>query len=305
MNILKSYRIAASAALIFAGSVAFAQNTSIMDQTQTQFTSNNAVNKNWQPSLVTDGVYDRVPHIVKPLQWQSVREADIMWKKRVWREIDTRERQNMAFRYPGDEYSGGGYFIEIILDAVKKGKIKAYSNMDDRFTSALSIEQINELLIGKPDTILVEDPATGNMIIKISQREFNPDAVTKYRIKEDWLFDRNIGRMRSRIIGIAPILDKYNEDGTFRAAQAVFWLYYPEIRDMLAQYEVFNPDNDVARMTWDDFFEGRYFSSRVIKTSNPFDLTFRERGMSPLESLYESQKSTEMLFNKEHDMWVY
>ncbi len=303
MNVLKSYRIAATTALLFATSTAFAQN--VTDQAVKQFNSYDGVNTTWQPSLVTDGVYDRVPHISNPVGWQSVREADIMWKKRVWREIDTREKQNMAFRYPGDDYTGGGYFIEIILDAVKKGKIKAYSNMDDRFTNALSKEQILEILIGKPDTLMVTDPVTGEQVMKITSREFNPDVVTKYRIKEDVVFDRNLGRQVVRIIGIAPIQDKYNDDGSFRASQAVFWLYYPEIRPMLAQYEVFNPENDVARMTWDEYFEGRFFASKVIKTSNPFDATFRERGMSNLEALYEGQKESEKLFNKEHDMWVY
>lgn len=303
MNVLKSYRIAATTALLFATSTAFAQN--VTDQAVKQFNSYDGVNTTWQPSLVTDGVYDRVPHISNPVGWQSVREADIMWKKRVWREIDTREKQNMAFRYPGDDYTGGGYFIEIILDAVKKGKIKAYSNMDDRFTNALSKEQILEILIGKPDTLMVTDPVTGEQVMKITSREFNPDVVTKYRIKEDVVFDRNLGRQVVRIIGVAPIQDKYNDDGSFRASQAVFWLYYPEIRPMLAQYEVFNPENDVARMTWDEYFEGRFFASKVIKTSNPFDATFRERGMSNLEALYEGQKESEKLFNKEHDMWVY
>src|SRR5690606_445959 len=141
------------------------------------------VNENWQPSLVTDGVYDRIPHATNIIQWQPVRENDIMWKKRVWREIDTREKQNVAFRYPGDDQTGGGYFIEIILDAVKKGKIKAYSNMDDRFTNALTKEQILELLIGKPDTLMVEDPTTGQQIMTISQREFDPNVVSKYRLK--------------------------------------------------------------------------------------------------------------------------
>lgn len=272
---------------------------------QPQFNSYDAVNKDWRPSLVTDGVYDRVPHINQPVAWQGIREADILWKKRVWREIDTREKQNMAFRYPGDDYTGGGYFIEIILDAVKKGKVKAYSNMDDRFTSALTKDQIMEFLIGKPDTTMVEDPITGAMTMKITQREFNPDVVTKYRIKEDWIFDRNLGRMVVRIIGVAPIQDRYNEDGSFRASQPIFWLYYPELRPMLAQYEVYNPENDVARMTWDQYFEQRMFSSRVIKTSNPFDLTFKERGMSNMEALYEGQKEADKIFNKEHDMWVY
>lgn len=305
MNVLKTYRVVATAALAFASTVAFAQNNTIMDQTQSQFTPKEAVNDTWQPSLVTDGVYDKVPHVTMINNWQTVRENDIMWKKRIWREIDTREKQNVAFRYPGDDQTGGGYFIEIILDAVKKGKIKAYSNMDDRFTTALTKEQILELLIGKPDTTMVEDPITGTMQMQISRREFNPDAVTKYRLKEDWFFDRNLGRMQVRIIGLAPILDIMNEDGTFRASQAVFWLYYPHIREMLAQYEVFNPENDVARMTWDDYFEGRVFSSKIIKTSNPFEMTFRERGMTPLEALYEGEKAKEMIFNKEHDMWVY
>ncbi|HEY1033189.1 MAG TPA: gliding motility protein GldN [Flavipsychrobacter sp.] len=302
MSIRRSYRIAATAALLLASSVSFAQTA---DPAVSSYNSVDGVKDDWKPSLVRDGVYDRVAHINTPLAPQSVREADIMWKKRIWREIDIREKQNMAFRYPGDDYTGGGYFIEIILHAVKNGKIKAYSNMDDRFTTALTKEQILELLIGQPDTTMVVDPVTGEETVKITQKEFDPDVVTKYRIKEDWFIDRNTGRMRNQIIGIAPIRDVYNDDGTYRASQAVFWLYYPEITPMLAQYEVFNPENDVARMSWYEFFENRYFASRVIKMSNPFDLSFKEKGMSNMEALYEGQKAAEQIFNKEHDLWVY
>ncbi|HLO71847.1 MAG TPA: gliding motility protein GldN [Flavipsychrobacter sp.] len=300
MSILKTYKIAASTALLFMGGVAFAQN-----DPASNFSSYDGVTKDWKPSLVRDGVYDRVQHINTPLRPQEVRENDLMYKKRIWREIDIREKQNMAFRYPGDDYTGGGQFIEIILDAVSKGKIKAYSNMDDRFTTALTKEQIIDMLVGQPDTTWVTDPETQQEKMVIKRREFNPDVVTKYRLKEEWYIDRNIGRMQRQIIGIAPFKDIYNDDGSFRASQAVFWLYYPEITSMLAQYEVFNPDNDVARMSWYEFFEGRYFASRIIKVSNPFDYSFKEKGMGNLEALYEGQKATEMLFNKEHDMWVY
>lgn len=294
MSILKTYKIAASTALLFMGGVAFAQN-----DPASNFSSYDGVTKDWKPSLVRDGVYDRVQHINTPLRPQEVRENDLMYKKRIWREIDIREKQNMAFRYPGDDYTGGGQFIEIILDAVSKGKIKAYSNMDDRFTTALTKEQIIDMLVGQPDTTWVTDPETQQEKMVIKRREFNPDVVTKYRLKEEWYIDRNIGRMQRQIIGIAPFKDIYNDDGSFRASQAVFWLYYPEITSMLAQYEVFNPDNDVARMSWYEFFEGRYFASRIIKVSNPFDYSFKEKGMGNLEALYEGQKATEMLFNKE------
>lgn len=155
MSILKTYKIAASTALLFMGGVAFAQN-----DPASNFSSYDGVTKDWKPSLVRDGVYDRVQHINTPLRPQEVRENDLMYKKRIWREIDIREKQNMAFRYPGDDYTGGGQFIEIILDAVSKGKIKAYSNMDDRFTTALTKDQIIDMLVGQPDTTWVTDPET-------------------------------------------------------------------------------------------------------------------------------------------------
>ena len=305
MNILRPYRLIASTALIFASGVVFGQGN-IMDQAQTQTgAGNQAVTNDWQPSLVNDGVYDRVPHINQPLHWQPVREADILWKKRVWREIDTRQKQNMAFRFPGDENTGGGMFIEILLDGVKKGKIKAYSTMDDRFTSALTKDQIMEMTMGKVDSTPVIDPVTGETKIVVTRTDFNPDAVTKFRLKEDWIFDRNLGRMVVRIIGMAPMLDKYNEDGSFRASSPMFWIYYPEMRDLLAQYEVFNPENDVARMTWDEFFENRFFSSYIVKVSNPFDNSLIGMGLQGTDALYEGQRISEQIFNKEHDMWIY
>ena len=303
MNILRSYKIAVTATFLVAGGAAYAQPSTTDPNVQN--TNNPGVNNSWQPSLVKDGVYDRTPHVSMALPWQPVREADIMWMKKVWRELDTREKQNVAFRFPGDENSGGGYFIEIILDAIKKGKIKAYSNFDDRFTTALTKEQVLDMVAGKTDSTQVVDPLTDKVTIKVTHRDFNPDIITKYRIKEQVVFDRNLGRQVTRIIGLAPFKDIYNDDGSYRVSQALFWLYFPEIRNVLAQYEVFNPENDVARMTWDDYFENRFFSSRIIKVSNPFDVNFKEGGASNMEALYMSQHTGEKLFNKEHDMWVY
>lgn len=303
MNILHPYKIAALIAFLAAGTGSFAQSTA--DQ-PTSGNNNEPVSGTWQPSLVRDGAYDRTPHVGTTLTWQPIREADVMWKKRVWREIDTRERQNLPFRYPGDDQTGGGYFIEILLDAVKKGKIKAYSTFNDRFTNALTKEQIMELLVGKPDTLTIEDPVTGAIKQEISHRDFDPDAVTRYRIKEDVIMDRNLGRMVTRIIGIAPLIDKKNDDGSYRGTMALMWIYYPELRPVLAQYEVFNPQNDVHRLTWDDYLEGRYWSGRIIQVSNPFgDGKFQDQGYTNMEALYQGQQEQEKLLEKEHDMWQY
>jgi gliding motility associated protien GldN len=305
MNLRKSYFLAACC-LLFSSLTQAQTSPTITDAAQSGSGDNNEpVSTNWQPSLVRDGAYDRTPHVMRTLSWQPLREVDVLWKKRIWREIDVREKQNLAFRYPGDDQTGGGYFIEIVMDAVKKGKIKAYSVFDDRFTTALSKEQIIDMLVGKPDTTPVENPFTGQIELKITRRDFDPDVVTKYRVKEDWMFDRNLGRMVVRIIGIAPLIDKYNEDGTYRGTSPLLWLYYPEARPVFAQYEVFNPENDVHRMTWDDYWEGRYWSGRIIQVSNWENRAFLNAGLTPLEALYESQRAVEQVYEKEHDMWVY
>ena len=302
MNILKSYKLATI--LFLSCSIgANAQTGSMTDKAST--VDNGAVTNDWAPSIRPDGAYDKVAHKSKAMAWQPLREDDIMWKKRVWREIDVRQKQNMPFIYPGDENTGGGSFIEILIDAVKKGKVMAYSPMDERFTTAFTKEQIMDALVGKPDTVYIENIETGEREMKITRTEFNPNDINKFRIKEDVIFDRNLGRKVTRIIGLAPLLDKKSSSGEYIGSAPFFWLYYPDIRDVLAQYEVFNPENDIARMTWDDYFEGRFFSSYIYKISNPFDQRFKDFGMNEMDVLNEGQRVSEELMNKEHDMWVY
>ncbi len=306
MQILKLSRLFFTATVMAgSASIALAQSGTV-DQPLSS-SGDQFVNKTWMASRTPDGAWDRVQHISKPIYWQPIREADILWKKRVWREIDTREKQNVGFRYAGDENTGGGYFIEILLDGIKRGKIKAYSNIDDRFTTELTKDQIIAMVAGKDDTAKVYDPTTDTYSLRVTHTDFNPELVTKFRVKEDWIFDRNEGKMVVRIAGMAPMMDMYGEDGTFRATRSMFWLYYPDCRDYLSQYEVINPLNDVARYTWDEFFESRMFSSKIIKVSNPFNNDFFNSSIYPnrMESLYEGQRAADEIFNKEHDMWVY
>lgn len=309
MNILNSYKFAVTVALLAGCSAVFAQKGTMTDEpvsgSGTQY-----VNDKWMPSLAPDGAYDRVKHVGAPIPYQPIRQADVLWSKRVWREIDTREKQNIGFRYEGDENTGGGMFIEILIDAIKRGKITAYSsfNNDDRFTSKMSKESVMEQITPKPDTVEVED-IDGTMVKKVQKKDFNPHLITSIRVKEDWIFDRNQGKMVVRIIGIAPVTDVLADDGSYKGSYAMFWLSYPEIRQTLASYEVYNPQNDVYRYTWDEFFEHRMFSSKITKVSNSLNLRYEDIfGTDPrgkMEALYESQQYANELFNKEHDMWVY
>lgn len=262
------------------------------------------VSDDWKPSLRKDGAIDRVEHNNYVTPWQRIREADVLWKKRVWREIDTRQKQNFAFRYPGDEESGGGMYIEILLHAVKQGQVTAFA--DERFTQPLTLEDVMGKLATKADTQDVEDPITGQINQIITVRKFNPDDITKFRLKEDWIFDKNLGRMVVRIIGIAPYIDKKNNDGSFRLSLPLFWIHYEDIREHNAKFEVYNPENDVFRITWDDFFEKRMFSSFVLKSTinNPMQEDIKNYKKN-IDILNEGEDIKEKIFNREHDMWVY
>ncbi len=271
------------------------------------------VSPGWRWSLTPNGGYDHIrirDTKGAPLPWQPIRETDLTWKKRVWREINTLEKQNLAFRYAGDEHTGGGMLIEILIDAVKNGKVAAYATTDNRFTTPFSKEELEDMVKGKPDTNYIVNPIDDSEIMTVSFRDFDPTSITKYRLIEDWMFDNNTGQMVVHIVGIAPVRDIYGAANDYRGSQAMFWLYYPDIRGVLAGYEAVNPVNDMQRSTWDEVFESRKFASRIWKISNPngsiagsYGESFTEAGMTSMEALYEGQRATSQIFNQEHDMW--
>lgn len=301
MSILKKCNLVFGALLL--GAVSYAQDPMIADGAGTPAGgSSAAVNAKWKPSLVRDGVIDRVEHVNDATPWTTIREVDVAWYQRVWRKIDVRQRQNQAFIYAGDEYTGGGAFVEILIDAVKKGKVKAFHPIDDRFTTPLDMDNFNSSIGTTFDTVDVIDAETGEVTKKITKREFDITKVTQYLVKEDWVFDRNLGRRVVRIVGIAPLLDKYNSTtNEYQFSTPLFWIYYPEARNTLASYEVYNPENMIRRMSWADYLDGGYFASTIYKYSKD-NVTGRDFSKG-LEGLEAGQRVMDDLVNSEIDMW--
>lgn len=306
MNIFNKITLSLGTVLI--GGMAFGQNPMMNDQAQTSGADDNqveAVNDLWKPTLVKDGIIDRVPHENKLLPIHKIREIDVAWQATVWRQIDIRQKQNMAFRYTGDENTGGGAFIEILNDAVKKGKVQAFANVDDRFTTPLSEKQFKNILGGDSSVTPIVDPITQEVTQQVVYNPFNVNSVTQYEVKEKWIFDRNRGRMVVQIVGIAPLQDQLDPTtGQFLGAMPLYWLYYPDLRKILVNYEVYNPRNDMHRMSWTDYLDGHYYSSYVIRTSlnNPTGEYIPDYGKNP-RALAEGQKQLNKIIAREMDMW--
>ena len=76
---------------------------------------------------------------------------------------------------------------------------------------------------------------------------------------------------------------------------------------MLAKYEAYNGKNYGARMSWEELFESRMFSSRIVKSTidNPFDRNISVVIKDPILRLLESDRTKEKIFNYEQDLWSY
>ncbi len=244
-----------------------------------------------------------------PLAYKNIREDDAVYKQRIWREIDAREKVNLPFRYSLVEDNGSQRFISILLSAIRSGVTAFDADIDDRFTTPLTTDQaLAKLAAGKPDTSAVND-LDGNVIrYEIRAKEVMLDSVYKYRIKEEVVFDKETSVLYTRILGIAPEMPKYTSEGTFISLQTLFWLYYPDLRPTLAKYEVYNPKNFGARMSWEDLFESRMFSSYITKSTldNPFDQSLKAKyGKNTLFALLEGDAIKEKIFNYEQSLWSY
>jgi len=233
----------------------------------------------------------------KVLDYAPVREADVFWEKRVWRVIDVREKMNQVFTYPQNP------FFNIIADAAKQGDITLYSVEDDSFKYPLDTDALNKILF-KLDTIEIIHPDTYDPEYRIVNDEIFYEDIKRFRVKEVWYFDENSSTLKVRILGIAPLIEVYDDFDNFRYEKPLFWVYYPEFRHTLAAHEVFNPGNDSSPVSWEDWMEMRHFSSYIYKASNVHDRRLEEH-LTGVDLLLEAEKIKQEIFNFEHDLWSY
>jgi len=269
------------------------------------------INDTAKVSLRNDNIIER--NLVKdrtPLPYKNIREDDAVYKQRIWREIDAREKVNLPFRYSLIEDNGSQRFISILINAIRNG-VTAFDPTDDRFTTPFTVDQaIGTLSSSKPDTIAKYD-LDGNIVqYNITAKEPNLDSVYKFLIKEEVVFDKETSRLYTRILGICPEMPITLSNGTSLEGQMqrLFWIYYPDLRSTLAKYDVYNPKNFGARMSWEDLFESRMFSSYITKTTldNPFDQSLKAiYKNNTLFVLLEGDAIKEKIFNYEQSLWSY
>lgn len=157
------------------------------------------------------------------------------------------------------------------------------------------------------------------------------NSIFAFNVKEDWYFDKELSVFEKRIICIAPVarytydpsatttergdllvynklgkayrydngFDEYTEQWEERE---MFWLYFPELRNVIVNYFVYNDQSDADRMSFDDLFLLRYYSGQIYKSSNRYDQEVQDYRHG-VDALYEADKFKDKMRNWEHDIW--
>lgn len=261
-------------------------------------------------SLRNDNAFDKSSLNARtPLPYEHLRADDALFAEKVWRELDLREKMNHPFRYEAESDNGSQMFVNILLKAVNSGEVTAFA--DDRFTTPMTMAEIQQLTVGSADTVPQVDPNDPSKVIRyvVTRSSFNAKSVNKIRIKEEWVFDREASRYFCRILGISPLKTQYFPNGQERPGSTpMFWVYYPDMRPILTKYEVYNPKNmGNSRMTWEELLESRMFSSYITKSTldNAANRTIRQYIKDPILALLEGENIKDKIFNYEQDLWSY
>lgn len=250
--------------------------------------------------------------------YSEVRKEDVAYTKRVWREIDLRDRGNEALASPKVSLLG------IIYNGISNGELDLYAADDEDFqgqplgsTKGRDPKVTNSSMA---DTaFLGVNPGTNE--INRANNEFFAASFTTLRIKEDWILDIRRGIFEPRIIGIAPVrIDVKSQvdnngnpvldptSGKQRAdtlKTVAGWLYFDDLREILVKHKIPNNQNDNSGINFDDIFTRRLFFSNITKVSSAADTRFEDYLFNPRERLLESERVKKAMADFEQGLWEY
>lgn len=263
------------------------------------------------------------------------RRDDIVYSRIVYRIIDMRYKQNYQLyfpvRYDDPEYRS---LFKVIVDAIVDG-MPVYRKAQDKIKPTFTDQNVipkaeipTLFMIDDPSADYSEDTCHYNVACSDAML-LHYDSVTdamsfhfypyegfvrnqlKYLIQEEIFFDKHTSRLYSKIIGIAPmqsdkIAAKDGEDLMLAVRESMlFWIAFDELRPYLAKQYLIPQQNDTKRVTYDEFFAKKLYTSYIIGDSNMYDRMILSYAKTEEEIKKEQQRIFDELLIFEQDLWEY
>ncbi len=245
---------------------------------------------------------DATDSTATPLPYTPLYASDAVYRVRVWRVIDGSEKPNLPYFFNSSiDGEGDTRLINIIINAIKNDSVAVFSSIDDRFTTPITSQQAMAAFGGGKDTSASYD-LNGNIIgYQVRQKAIDPDSIYKFRLKEEWVFNKRDGKTYVRILGIAPLITYTMSNGEVaeNSEHAAFWIYYPDLRTDLVRTLIPNPLDAGGTLTWEEVLENRLFASHVIKSTLDAQNAYTKEPLTD----EQGQNIQEQLNNLSKQMW--
>ncbi|MDT8347572.1 MAG: gliding motility protein GldN [Flavobacteriaceae bacterium] len=212
----------------------------------------------------------------QPLPYGYINDRDVLWGKMTWEIVDLDERVNFPLYYPVDTNNIGPdrrSLFHVLMRAVKDGSLVVYD--DSYFNNIRTLNDLQATLkrIDTADAGFDQLNAQGGVgpIDDQYVDVFEIDAydVQEYRIKGYWYFDTRHSEMKYRLLGIAPVTPDVNFlDAEEPALVELFWVWFPDVRELLHEAKAFNNKNSAKPISFDHLLNSRRFSATIYQIDN-------------------------------------
>ncbi len=261
------------------------------------------------------------------------RKDDIVWARLTYRIIDLRYKQNFQLYFP-EKHDDPKYksLFRIILQAVQEGmdiydaKIQAHEPFPPLFTEEAKIKRRDLAMQNKmcfvakaadgtdaelddeESYLLYYDSVQNAMIFNPARYNLYVRNQYKYLIQEVIFFDKHTSRLHRQLIAIAPLQPEYasSTDPMLFLRQSVkFWILYKDLRPYLASNYMIPSQNEVKRVTFDDFFQKRLYTSYLVGETNIYNRMILDYAKDEVTAKKEQTRIETELLNFEQDLWEY
>lgn len=249
----------------------------------------------------------------KFLEYGYVEDRDILWSKNTWEIIDLDERVNFPLYYPIDTVNIGANrrsLYDVLMSGIRSGEIENIYT-DSYFTEKRTLNDISAA-ISKIDTTDIgrEQFNAGEEIDQqyIDRRDLSSADIMEYRIRGMWYFDKRQAELKYRLLGIAPVAPDVNFiDDEEPDLVELFWVFFPDAREILFEASAFTGGNSSQDITFDHLLNARRFNAVIYKEDNvQGDRDVEDYiTQSAFMQLLESERIKEQIRNFEQDMWNY